>query len=121
KLRDLVTRATLSLLLIGAFGTAWLIALREDLIALGLGPQWTHVPPLLAIVALAVPVGALYSVSYQACYALGHTSVLLRSSVINVLLFLPVLGWVLLQHLGVEVIAWAWVGNRILIALLNFG
>jgi O-antigen/teichoic acid export membrane protein len=119
RLRDLITKATLSLLLIAGFTTAWLLSMREDFVVLGLGGQWLQVPPLLAIMALAVPAGALYSISYNACYALGRTSVLLRSSVINTLFFLPAL--LLVCRVGVEAIAWAWVGSQVLLALLNFG
>lgn len=118
RLRDLFTKTTVVLMLVGAFTGAWLIGTRVDLVALGLGSQWTRVPPILAVVALAVPAAAFYSISYNTWYALGRAGMLLKVSIVNTILSLPVLA--IVAHQGLGPVAWTWVASQWFIALANF-
>jgi len=114
--RDLFVRSLLLLMLPSAFACVWLIAGREAMVRLVLGPQWTMVPPLLLIAALAIPANAFGSMGYRMAYAMGRTDLMLRAGFIDLILFFPMLG--IVWSYGVPGIAAAWVFGRFLTTTL---
>ena len=120
RLRALYVRSTVLLMLPAAFAAAWLVAGREAVVRLVLGPQWGAVPPMLLVAAVAVPAAAWYSMGYRTAYALGRTGLMLRVGIADLLLFIPTLA--VLWRFGIMGIAAAWVVSRFVSAtLMNAG
>jgi teichuronic acid exporter len=114
--RDLFVRSLLLLMLPSAFACAWLIAGREAIVRLVLGPQWTLVPPLILVVAFAIPAGVFGTLGYRMAYAMGRTSLMLRAGIIDLVLFFPVL-WFVWPY-GVAGVAGAWVFSKMFVSIL---
>lgn len=117
RLRSLYVRSTILLMLPSAFAAAWLIAGREAIVRLGLGPQWRDsVPPLLMISGIAIPAAALAIIGYRTAYAIGRTNLMLRVGLTDLAIFIPTLA--VLSRFGILGIASAWVVSRFTSALL---
>jgi O-antigen/teichoic acid export membrane protein len=110
RFREVARRAFEAMFLINCFTAAWLYVTAPDLVRLALGSQWTAVPPLLQIVAIAVPAGAIGSIGHQVCYARGKLLPQLIWSVARAVVLVPLA--LLLPFTSLAFIAWIWTASR---------
>lgn len=110
RFREVGRRALETLLILNCYAGAWLFVLSTDIVRVVLGPDWGMVPPILAILGIAVPAGALASTGYNTCLAMrrgGPVSLwpVIRAVVVIPLLFLPFV-------FSMPALAWIAVGAR---------
>jgi O-antigen/teichoic acid export membrane protein len=95
-----------------------LAVVAADAVHLVLGPKWDAMAPLVAIIALGMPMFTLYSLFPPAVSAIGHTGIMMRSALVGAvvmpLAFLVGIQW------GAVGLAWAWVVAFPLVPLAAF-
>jgi O-antigen/teichoic acid export membrane protein len=84
-------RLTVTLMLVSLLLTALVAANSQAIVAIVLGPDWIATGPLLRITAWAIPAGALLSIGYMLCLALGIGGAVFKSSALNLIIFIPIL------------------------------
>ncbi len=84
-----------------------LALLASDFVTLVFGEKWAEMAPLVAVIALGMPLFTLYSLFSPALTALGRTAITLRSAMLGAVVmpiaFLTGVQW------GAMGLAWAWV------------
>lgn len=108
--REVARRSLETLLLVNCFTAAWLYCLSPEIVRVALGSKWDDVPPVLAILGLAVPAGALNSIGYNVCLAHRRSFPIACWTIVRAMLFIPLLlmpfGW----HM--TTLAWLFVAGR---------
>ncbi len=84
-------RLTVTLMLVSFLLTALVGANSRAIVAIFLGPDWVAAAPLLRITAWAIPAGALLTIGYMLCLALGIGSAVFKSAALNLVIFVPLL------------------------------
>ncbi|MGD0138317.1 MAG: oligosaccharide flippase family protein [Tepidisphaeraceae bacterium] len=84
-------RLTVTLMLVSLWMTAVVGANSRAIVALVLGPDWVASGSLLRITAWAIPAGALLTIGYMLCLALGISGAIFKSAAVNLVIFVPVL------------------------------
>jgi O-antigen/teichoic acid export membrane protein len=84
-------RLTVTLMLVSLLLTALVAANSRAIVGIVLGPDWAAAAPLLRITAWAIPAGALLTIGYMLCLALGIGTSVLKSSAMNLAIFIPLL------------------------------
>jgi O-antigen/teichoic acid export membrane protein len=115
--RALYARITLILMLISLLFTATLGVNSGAIVRVFCGKDWMPAAPLLQITAWAIPAGALDMVGTILCMALGVTKIMVRSAVINLVLFIP--ASLVVRHFGGGLLGLAvcWSASRYLLSL----
>jgi PST family polysaccharide transporter len=84
-------RLTVTLMLVSLWMTAVVGANSRSIVAIVLGPDWVAAAPLLRITAWAIPAGALLTIGYMLCLALGIGGSVFKSAALNLVVFIPIL------------------------------
>jgi 1,2-diacylglycerol 3-alpha-glucosyltransferase len=112
RLRDLFARITVIMMLAAMVLTAIVLVNSAEVIGL-LGPLWEKGTPLLFTAAWAIPAGAILMVGTTMCMAMGNTKSLFIVSVLNIVVFVPLMFWA--KRWGVVGLAACWSVTRYLI------
>ena len=117
RMRALFVRVTLILMMISLLFTAVVGINSEAIVRVCLGRSWMAAAPLLRITAWAIPAGALDMVANMLCMAMGTSRLMVRTAVVNLILFIP--ASLLVRHLGGGLVGLAicWSVSRYLISL----
>jgi PST family polysaccharide transporter len=83
-------RLTVTLMLVSLWMTAVVGANSRAIVAM-LGPDWGAAASLLRITAWAIPAGALLTIGYMLCLALGIGASVFKSAALNLVIFIPIL------------------------------
>ncbi|MGD0462319.1 MAG: oligosaccharide flippase family protein [Tepidisphaeraceae bacterium] len=84
-------RLTVTLMLVSLLLMALVAANSHAIVAVVLGPDWIATAPLLRITAWAIPAGALLTIGYMLCLALGIGASVFKASAMNLAVFIPIL------------------------------
>jgi O-antigen/teichoic acid export membrane protein len=112
RLRDLFGRIMVVMMLVAMLLTSIVLVNSAEIISL-LGPMWVKGTPLLFVAAWAIPAGAILCVGTMMCMALGNTKTILFVSVLNIVVFVPLMFWA--KRWGVIGLAVCWSATRYLI------
>lgn len=117
RMRTLFARVTLMLMMISLLFAGVLGVNSEAIVRVALGRNWAAAAPILRVAAWAIPAGALDMVATLLCMALGISKLMVRSAIINLLLFIP--ASLIVRHLGGGLVglAMCWTVSRYLISL----
>lgn len=104
------TVATEIVMFLAAGAASGLVFYGDALIALWISPDASlRASRTAAILSVGFLTSAAVSVPYTLAVAAGHTSLLLAINLAAVLVYVPLLYW-LVSHYGINGAAWAWVG-----------
>lgn len=108
--REISARHLETLTLLTVFLGVALYFCAADVVRVVLGPGWGMLPPLLAVLAVAVPMTAMTSAGYTLCTALGRTTAMAVWTVSRAAVVVPVV--LLVPWAGATGVAWLWVASR---------
>ena len=91
RIRELSRRHLEALLIMSGFVTAWLYCNSDDVVRVIMGRNWSSLPPMLKILAFAVPLQALTSAGHVVCVALGKTMQLTIRTTLRFVVIVPLL------------------------------